>query len=263
MTFYKSAKRYAKNALVPYVGQKGAKYVVKQTEDALFRKSAKNAKITPAVALKGTPLKSYLDRSYQKKCGIEVKHYQSTNNTTLGTTAVALSGLAFPLNNTIALGTSDYTRTGASIEIKKIRMRCTLQQNSACTTSTKVILLLVKCGNQASGGALPNANQIFFDPTNVRSEYLDRRERNCTFTIVSRKDILLSNTSFTNSDRKDFVWDYNPKTCSIVTWTDSDTAGSSSNVLSGALQVYAFYETLGTAGAPTLYWQYEFQYIDA
>jgi len=226
-------------------------------------RASPNAGLSPGRILKGTKLGRYLDQKYEKKCGVEVKHYQASQTYTITTTLATPAALQFPLDQTILQGTGMSSRVGAMFEVKSLEMNCTITPNATNNAAVRVRLFLVKCGKQING-ALPPTGQIIWTTNNIRSPLVPVSEHNVEFTIVDEKVFSLAPIgSSSHQDRVDFQWNYYPKTCHIVEFSDSDTGGFTATCDRGLMAIYAMYETAGTAGLPLLSVNYEYNWIDS
>ena len=218
------------------------------------------AKLTPSVALKGTKLKSYLDKTYAKKCGVEVKHYQNilppiAPGTTLSSLSEYPSSLFVPQNLT------DSGRVGNTIEVKSLKLRMTVAANALATQSTRVRMFLVKMGQVGPGVTVP-PSQLLWLPGSIRSPQVLKDETTIPFTVLKEWAFDLSPLNTNGNDRRDITFTYVPKTCHHIVWQDVDTTGDIVNITNGAIVLYAMFETFGLVAAPLVYQNHEFDYID-
>jgi len=212
-------------------------------------------------AIKNTKLKSYLDKTYAKKCGVEVKHYQTSGGVVTNTTL--LNGINFPQDILIPQNTTDTGRIGDTIEIKEVQMNFSFQSGPASTRDTRMRCFLVKTG-QTAPGLVPVVTDILWDATNMRSGVKDKREHTglTTFTILKEWNFTLQPPGVAGIDTKYLNFTYRPKGCHSITWTDADTTGAAANVIDGHLCFYSMYETFGAISAPVItIWQ-EFSFVD-
>lgn len=217
----------------------------------------------PSVALKGTALKSYLDKTYEKKCGVEVKHYYIGPAGNI-TTSLALSSI-FPENLALAQGLKDNDRVGTKIEVKDLKLHFSLYPNVANTATCRIRLILLKVG-EVSAGTTPTGAQILADPTNIRSTLLDKDQQTVPYTIIFDRSYSVAPTATASSagcrDSVFFDYYYKPKGCHEIVWTEADTTGATANITKGAMVLYSMYETAGTVGQPQWAYGAEFQYLD-
>lgn len=212
------------------------------------------AKISAAALVKNTPLGSYLDKKYEKKCGVEVKQRD-----TIGALALPLAlgdfGPAFYFNMNIAQGTTDVTRIGNSIETKSLALKMSVYSNVLVGgASTRVKILLVRTTDP--NGAPLTANQILQVVGNMRSPpALDRSE---TFKVIKEWDFTLSPQG-AEGDQKWLTFYHNPKSCEVTKWNQADVAGLQANNIKGLYQMFGMYQG---AVAPTLDLYCRFSYVD-
>lgn len=203
-------------------------------------------------AIKGTQLQSYLDKNYQKKCGVEVKQFDVATGAPVASTT-GLNYFATPLIN-IAQGLTDTTRIGDTVEINSIQFKIDMYAGAASTAPTKVRLIIVKQATMV--GAIPTPAQVLLNANNIRSfPILDKV---VGFTVL--KDVTFNLAAFSsgeNSSVKRFIWNYYPKHCHSVKWAQLDTTGVLANMIYGNVTLYWMHEnTSGAASAPSLvYWQ--------
>lgn len=205
-----------------------------------------------ANALANTKLRSYLDRRYQRKCGVEVKQWDVIDTATLGTT---LAAVFYPFAD-IAIGQTDETRIGNSIEVKKWAFRSQFFAEATTSNPTTIRVILIKQGRMA--GAAPNVADILETPTNIRSPY--SLNKNAAFTVL--KDFTFMLAGATTGEREEYkLWNhtYTPKHCHAITWDQADTLGSLANMIDGNVTVFMMYA--GSA-APTWSFYSRAEYID-
>jgi len=202
--------------------------------------------VSPAKAIANTKLKSYLDRRYERKCGTEVKMRDATGTPAVGT---SLATLESPFLN-IAQGLTDANRIGSHIEVKSYRL---VAQFACGTISTGPAIIRIIClkQNQMQNAVLTGAS-VLSDPTNIRSPYLEDKQR--SFTVLKDTTFTLSAFNSGNKDTlKRWVWNYNPKGCHSIKWDTADTTGAAASMLEGNLQIMVMYELpSGVASAPTV-----------
>jgi len=256
MGYIKTARNYATNYTAQRFGPNAGKVAA-----FLLKKATKSAKavVAPSSLLKGTALKSYLDRSYQKKCGVEVKEYEIVSNFTVGTTIAAAFN---PLEGQIAQGLTDQNRIGAKVEIKQIKFRFTFNNAAASTCPTRLRLIVLKLGEM--NGTNPAASLVLQTGTNIRSQYTQENDQTRNFTIVKDKLIKLSGLNSGDSNVvKDWSWNYRPKGCHSLEFNSSDTAGTLANMTRGNFLFYMMYESLPTVTqVPSVNVYARVQYID-
>lgn len=230
---------------------------------ALLKKvtaKSRNAAVAPAQLLQGTRLKSYLDRRYAKKCGVEVKQLQYIPGPGLiGTT---LATQFNPLEGTIPQGTTDSTRIGSRIEIKRIQMKFKFSALAASTGPCQIRFIFLKVGDMA--GTNPGSGSVLISPGNIRSMYLQENDQTRAFTIIKDKTFKLSAVSSGDQTiTKEWSWTYKPKGCHSVEWLTSDTTGSLANMTKGNFLGYIMYESVPVAGQqPTLYQYTNVEWVD-
>jgi len=257
---YKSAKQYVRGRANAYVSAKyGARAAA--IADQLFQKATKavKAQVAPGAVIKGTKLKSYLDRTYARKCGVEVKQYEIAQNAVPGTT---LASSFAPLEGQIIQGLTDQNRIGSKIELKQIQFRFTFNAMVASTGPSKIRIIVVKVGEQL--GTNPSAGQILETGTNIRSLYAQKNDVGRSFTIVKDKLISLSAlNSGENTAYKEWNWTYRPKGCHEVEYLSSVTTGNLADMTKGNFVVYMMYESKPTAAQQPSYDVYaRVQFID-
>lgn len=225
------------------------------------------------VTLKNSKLKSYLDRTYAKKCGVEVKRVLITTSTPLpASNAPAAFFQVLPTNGLIPLGASDQNRVGNTIEIKRLQLNSTFSSNVAIpfpNGSTRIRVVAVKC-SEGAPGVLPTVANVFTDIGTIRSSLMIKDEIQGTqYTILKQWDFILNPPTSVNSgqrDRHDIKWDYKPKGCHAIRWTDADTLGTTANIYAGAIALYGFVETIQqpplVGYAPVMTSFLEIDYVD-
>lgn len=224
-----------------------------QAVDYLLGPSEDAPGASPATVVSGTRLASYLDKRYERKCGVEVKQVQ---NFTLGTAlSTTLTHLTNPFS-AISQGTNDVTRVGSSIEVKSLRLRMNVKAGAASATPSMVRLLILK--QQVMQGAVPAVGSILETTSSVMSPYTLDKTR--SYTIL--KDVVFKlggNTQgFTNAI-KSIKWDYRPKHCHQIKYLQAAATGAVSDMTYGNIAIYIMYE--GTT-APTVDYYTRANYID-
>lgn len=223
-------------AILKYAKEKGSAYVRgKATEAASYAAKVllgKDSPVTPAKALADTGMKKYLDRTYQKKCGVEVKQLV-TAGAISPTTTIALGYQPFV---DLPTGELSSERTGDSIEIKDVKLRMVLT-NSSTTVPTFVRLMWVWVRNY--NGSSVSVSQILNTTTNLISPYtIDEGRgvqvlRDKTIALgVSTSDTSRKLVNFGLSNAKHF------KSCKAVRWTRASLTGSNTDLLEGFLALY-------------------------
>jgi len=231
------AKKYAGQAADRVMDYYGIKQLFKQPS---------SARATPAKVLKQTQLKKYLDMTYQKKCGVEVKQLV-TANTLAPTSTLNVGVVPFDDLNT---GTLSDERVGDTIEIKKIKHKVILRNTSAASEAIRMIWVYVPKYN----GSVLGANQIIQNTSNMLATYLVNEGRGVQIlrdeTIVlgaAGTDTSLLYKNFGLSEQKHF------KSCKPVRWSDTDTTGDIAQMLEGYLALYVM--ATGTSAISYTYWQ--------
>jgi len=249
-----AARQYAATAagtaVTGYTGSAGLGSAVSQL---LAPDKPSQAKTSPATVLNNTRLRSYLDKRYARKCGVEVKQIDVIQ--TSNTIATALANETNPFD-AIAQGLTDVTRIGNSIEVKSLTWNCHIKANTASTAPAIVRVIVVKQGDM-NGAAIP-IGQILEVTNNVRSPYsLNKAD---SFTVLfDRTYTLASTTSGSPSTYKHIKWTYRPRHCHEIRWTQADTTGALANMLHGNVAVYMMYEG---ASQPDHSSYFRAQYID-
>jgi len=219
--------------------------------------TASAARKTAATVLKSTKLKKYLDRTYEKKCGVEVKSYDIAYVNALTTTLTDFQD--DPYNLAIPQGTNDESRIGNQIEIKKVLYKISFNADPAATATTRMRLFLVKCGKNA--GSVASPNEILYAITNIRSPRTMSDQKVSPFTILKEWNIKISNVDAGN-DRYELNYVYTPKGCHLVTYASSDTTGAQTSILEGQLVLYGMYENFGGAFAPGFHSYTRYEFVD-
>lgn len=251
-------KSTAQNAIVAagthYGGPTGgavAKYLFDQVEGRV------SSALSPAKVVKSTVLGRYLDRRYARKCGVEVKSADFAGaGSTITTTLTSMLG---NIGANVTQGLSNNTqRVGNSIEIKNVDFRLDLTVAPTSTTPCKIRLIWVKLG--VTAGTALGANQVLADTTNIRSAYAIDVTRD--FKILRDYTISLSGgTSADKDGRRSIHWNYRPKGCHEVEWTQADTTGVIADIEKGTMQLLMMYEG-AAGGAPSVSYYYRINYID-
>lgn len=233
----------------PYIKQ-GLTYGVNKIADSYgfgqIISQPSSAKYTPGKVLAKTQLKKYLDRTYQKKCGVEVKQIVTAN--TLAPTGTLNVGVV-PFDD-LNTGTLSDERVGDTIEIKKIKHKVILRNTSAASEAIRMIWVYVPTYNATTLGA----NQIIQNTSNMLSTYPVNEGRGVqilrdeTFVLgAAGTDTSLMYKNFGLSEQKHF------KSCKPVRWSDTDTTGDLTAMLEGYLALYVM--ATGTSAITYTYWQ--------
>lgn len=226
-----------------------------QAANYLFSSEGNKKRLTPAKALGGTKMRSYLDSRYQRKCGVEVKQIYAATAT--GTPTTTLATLVSPTVG-IAQGLTNSTRIGDAIEIKKLRMRFTFIGGATSTANSTVRVIIVK-QNEMSGAAATSSD-ILQTTTDIRSYYA--QDKNESFTVLlDRKFEVTPVSTNDGKTRYTFEWNYRPKHCHSVQWVTGDTTGVIGNMIKGNINVKTMYESVG-AIAPRIDFNSYLEYID-
>lgn len=241
------------SALYQRYNKEGPKAVIDDVATFLA-KPRTSAAVSVSTKLKSTPLKSYLDKNYEKKCGVEVK-YRSILPTyiPLGTTMVPI----IKFNSLIALGTGDQSqRVGNRLETKSLGIH--MQFNTANTTyDTRIKLYLVR-QPQTELLDLP-ASEIMYNPADILS--FPNLDKTRSFTILKSWDFTLSPIGVKGNRLEISYW-HNPKSCEVTEWLTVDTTGASTNMTKGLISLMAMYQTAG-ASVPSCTIASRFSYVDA
>jgi len=215
---------------------------------------------TPAQALKGTKLKRYLDRTYQKKCGLEVKHYEQTTGVgPMGGGTLALFQ-QFPADGQVAQDVQETSRIGDSIEIKSLDLNFTVECGAGVAVPQRVRMIVLKLG-VLPAGTVPSTIQILENNGNIRSGYLTKDEMTIPFTVLKEWDFTVYPNPNNTQTRRDISWHYRPKGCHSVTWTDTDAGGFVANITDGAICMYTIVE--GGGVPPTYASWHRLEWVDS
>lgn len=246
MSISKHARGLAKTYGVPYVTNRYGKQAGAVASYLLSKKPGK-AKASAAQAIKNTNLASYLDRKYEKKCGVEIKQVDNAvTAASTTTTCAALSG-GQPFVG-IAQGLTDATRIGNTIEVKSCKFKVNFYAGAASTGVTNIRIIVCK-QSQMQLAALTGA-ALLQDPTNIRSPLIMDKQR--SFSVI--KDFTFKLAAFSSGDAasaKSWTWTYRPKHCHSIKWTQADTTGVIGNMLEGNLIVFVFHEQNGAVSVPS------------
>jgi len=207
----------------------------------------------PAVgaALKQTALKSYLDKTYEKKCGVEVKQF--TDNDTTTSPGTSLSTLISPFQG-IDQGLTDVTRLGNSIEVKSLRFKLLLTGHA--TLMSRVRIIVIKQG--AMAGAVPAGSDILELDSDIKSFYT--MDKNKQYSIL--KDVTFEMTPLSTNDAQTFkTWNFNytPKGCHSIRYLQASTTGGIGDMIFGNINIKIMYE----GGAPTGRFAYRTEWVDS
>lgn len=220
------------------------RYAIASKASSLLRSvSAKKAAVTPAAAIRNTQLKSYLDRTYEKKCGVEIK--QVLSGDTAAAPGTTLATLISPFQN-IAQGLTDQTRTGASLEIKRLRVRLMLTGHA--TLMSRVRIIVIKQGQMQ--GAVTAVANVLDNPAVIRSFYA--LDNNADFKVL--KDVTFEMTPLSTNDAhtfKTWYYDYKPKGCHFIKYTQANTDGTIAAMIAGNVNIKIMYEGGAVTGSFT------------
>lgn len=250
----KSFRGLVKQAIVPYVGKQYGPLAANAANYLLSKPVSKA--VSPAKVIANTKLVSYLDKKYQKKCGVEVKQVDATGAPTI-TTSLATYDSPYV---GIAQGLTDSTRLGNSIEVKSYHIEATFHCGASSTAPTLVRVMVLKQG-QMQLAALTGA-AVLQDPTNIKSPLLMDKQR--SFTVL--KDFTFRLSAFSSYEKDTYyrwVYTYRPKSCHSIKWTQADTTGVIGNMLEGNLQIMVMYEQpTGAPSAPTTRFYSRSEWVD-
>ncbi len=239
-------KRLARTYAVPAITNRYGK-AAGAAANLLLAKRPGKAKVSAAQAIKNTNLASYLDKKYEKKCGVEIKQVDNAvTAASTTTTCAALSG-GQPFVG-IAQGLTDSTRIGNTIEVKSCKFKVNFYAGAASTGVTNVRIIVCK-QSQMQLAALTGA-ALLQDPTNIRSPLIMDKQR--SFSVI--KDFTFKLAAFSSGDAassKSWTWTYRPKHCHSIKWTQADTTGVIGNMLEGNLIVMVFHEQSGAVSVPS------------
>lgn len=220
-------------AVTAYTGSAGLGGAV---SNLLAPEKVSSVKTSPATILTNTRLRSYLDKRYARKCGVEVKQQDTIQTSNTISTALAVETNPFV---GIPQSLTDTGRIGNTIEVKSLSWDCFVKANTASTAPAIVRVIVVKQGDM--NGAEVGVGQILEVTNNIRSP----RSLNIAdpFTILmDRTFVLASTTSGDTSTYRHIKWTYRPKHCHEIRWTQADTTGALANMLRGNVTVYMMYE---------------------
>lgn len=205
-------------------------------------KKLQPASARSANALKGTSFKSYLDQTYVKKCGAEVKQIDIVASGTVpGTT---LASFLNPYSG-ISQGLTDSTRIGASLEHHNLKIQFDFFAGALSNSATIVRLIIVKQGKMQ--GAVVPVGDILEVTTNIRSP--GDTDNDAPFTVLKDKTFTLA--SFASGEKDSFKrinFIYRPKKCSVQRYLQASTTGTVADMIYGNITCYVMYQG---ATAPT------------
>lgn len=249
------ARKIGKKAFAIKEGFSKGNYnqVIAQLGSLFAQPRASSAKASVSKVVNKTPLKSYLDSKYQKKCGVEVKQNDTANSGVLSALLSLLPITQF--NMGIAQGLNDQQRTGNSIETKSLGFRIRFN-TTAINADTEVRMFLVRISEPSAapftpGNILQNTAEIMSFP---------QLDKVMGFTIIKEWKFTLG-PSVSKGSRHEINYWHNPSGCEQTQWTQADTTGLQANCLKGLYSVYAMYQTSG-AIAPNYTWTARFSYVD-
>lgn len=225
----------------------------------LFAKRQQSAKVSATATLQKTPLKSYLDKTYQRKCGVEVKQVSIGPTVTPALTNVLTAIVGTTFNMGIAQGITDQTRLGNTIETKSLELRLTVDTNVGPPNNvdTLVRIMLVRFANMASG-VVPNPNQLLYTTGDIRSfKALDYVQNS---TIIKDWKFTLAPPG-NHGTSKSITYYHNPKGCEETKWNIADTIGNLANLEKGLYCLYAMAEN-ATGLYPTISFTARFNFVD-
>lgn len=221
--------------------------------DYLLSPSGPGAGPSPAKVVGKTRLASYLDKRYERKCGVEVKQNQAAALATAVTTTLA--SYLNPYMG-IAQGLTDVTRSGSSIEVKSLQLNLNFFAGGASSTPTMVRMIVVK--QSIMQNAVLAASVILESPGTINSPYALDKSR--SFTILKDKTFVLGGlTQGLPSAIKQIKWTYRPKRCHQIKWTQADTTGVVGNAIEGNIGVFLMYQG---ATAPSFDYYFRANYVD-
>lgn len=204
-----------------------------------------------AAAIKQTALKSYLDKTYEKKCGVEVKQFLSADTALAPSTTLAT--LISPYQN-IAQGLTDVTRLGNSIEVKKMKIHCNFTGHA--TLLSRVRIIVIK--QSAMQGAVPNVADVLETTTNIKSYYA--LDNDSSYTIL--KDFTFEMTPLsTNDAQSQYTWKYTykPKGCHSIRYLQADTTGVIADMIHGNINIKIMHD----GGQPTGSFNFLAEWVDS
>nr|DAO41665.1 MAG TPA: capsid protein [Cressdnaviricota sp.] len=250
-------RRVGRNLGNELIGPKATQLI----ERTLFAKKSRAALLTPGKALKSTALGSYLDKTYTRKCGVEVKIYDNAYSYTL-TGTLALVPTTAPVNGLnigIAQGLTASTRLGDSIETKSLEIRGHFYCPAATTTPGLIRVFVVRQGASMAGVVLAATN-ILQTTSAINSQYTLKANQNQTFQVLHERFFPIG---LVGSDKGivKFHFKWYPKGCSATKWSTGDTTGSLTTMNEGLLNVFMMYTGCATA-APIFVAENRLQYID-
>lgn len=211
--------------------------------------------------IKNTKLKSYLDKTYAKKCGVEIKRFLSGGVGGVIPTGTLTAIQQIPQNLAIPQNLTDSGRTGNSIEIKSLDFRMTIQSNAGALATTRFRMFAIKVG-EVLPGAVPSAAQILNSTTSVRSPLVIKDEQQVPYTVLKEWNVSLAQPGAATNMRQDITWKYQPKGCHAIRWIDADNTGLVANIYSGAIVLYYMFEQIGFATPPSVDYVYELDFTD-
>lgn len=261
----KFAKKIFKGAAAYRAGTL-PQYAQKQTAKVLFGKpiSVHKNPAAPSISkvVQATNLGSYLDKHYEKKCGVEIKRQLQTGLTP-GITQTLQSVIILP--GTLAQGLTEYTRVGNKIEIDSIQFHATFFASASATGAQRLRVMLYKMGKNA--GAVATNTQILQSVSDTRSFRQFPNTVTQSFKVIKDFQFTLSPPGATGTrDRYDWNYTYRPKGCHFVEWDDTTNgiAGLQANIVQGQFVFAVFYEDNTQSGThpPSMLTDVYLQYVD-
>lgn len=201
--------------------------------------------------LKNTKLKSYLDKTYEKKCGVEVKQLQPVAASVGPTSTLATW---FSPYSGIAQGLTDQTRIGNSIEVKKLQVRCNFVGHATAVCRVRIIVL--KVGLMTGG--VTASNDVIETSTDIQSfPALD-----CDSPYKILKDVTFKLTPLSTNDvntTKYWKYTYAPKSCHAIRFTQADTTGVVGDITEGNILLKIMHD----GNQPTGTFNFRAEYVDS
>lgn len=201
-------------------------------------------------------LKGYALNKLKSRLGLNTEsHWVDTVETNIGTGST-LSVMANPL--VIPMGDTVNTRTGSSVRLTSMVVRCRIQANTAATTGTFVRVIFARI-KDIRGTGFPAAN-ILDDTQRITSHYnMGDRADAIGYTILFDKTFKIEINGQTG-DIAQFMFKYKP-TVHHLKWISTDTTGALTNLMSD--QVRGFIMTSETGANTPNYWaDYRVKFVD-
>lgn len=203
---------------------------------------------------KKTAVRKYLDKTYVRKCGVEVKRQLDAITYTLSGTLATLTGT---ITSGMATGVSDIQRTGNSFELKKWTTKLLFRNPNTAVNTSYVRLFLIKVGRNS--GLMPTGSEILLNSTSILSPLVSTADNVVSGNFTILKEINFSLAPYGNAGQDKLISiNYYPKGCHEVKFTTGDTLGSSGNIIEGGLALYGMSSgvatPLNTLAASVLEW---------